>query len=83
VVENLRAVGARAEELADGFVVEGSAGPLAGHVRARGDHRIAMAFGVLGSLPGNRITVDEPGAADVSFPGFWELLRAVREGREA
>jgi 3-phosphoshikimate 1-carboxyvinyltransferase len=82
VVANLRAVGARAEELADGFVVEGSGAALQGRVRTHGDHRIAMAFAVLGALPGNRITVDEPGAADVSFPGFWNLLGAVQAGRE-
>jgi 3-phosphoshikimate 1-carboxyvinyltransferase len=74
LVENLRAVGARVEEREDGLVVEGSTDPLSGHVRTRGDHRIAMAFGVLGAAPGNRITVDDPGAADVSFPGFWPLL---------
>ena len=77
MVENLRAVGADAEELADGMVVRGSDRPLAGRVHTHGDHRIAMAFGVLGALPGNRITVDDPDAADVSFPGFWELLRTA------
>ena len=74
VVENLRALGVRAEELADGMVIEGSDQPLAGRVACRGDHRIAMAFGVLGALPGNTIDIDEPEAADVSFPGFWGLL---------
>jgi 3-phosphoshikimate 1-carboxyvinyltransferase len=82
LVENLRAVGARVEEREDGLIVEGSTGPLRGHVRTRGDHRIAMAFGVLGGAPGNRITVDEPGAADVSFPGFWPLLERFAGGRE-
>jgi 3-phosphoshikimate 1-carboxyvinyltransferase len=80
MVGNLRAVGVRAEELPDGFVVEGSEAPLAGRVATHGDHRVAMAFAVLGALPGNRIDVDDPGAAAVSFPGFWELLRAAREG---
>jgi 5-enolpyruvylshikimate-3-phosphate synthase len=29
----------------------------------------------------NRIEIDDRGAADVSFPGFWRLLdRLVREG---
>ncbi len=74
MVECLRAVGVRAEERADGLEVEGTDAPLRGRIRARGDHRIAMAFGVLGALPGNAIEVDEPGAADVSFPGFWRLL---------
>src|SRR5690606_35356403 len=77
MVRNLRAVGARAEELEDGLEVEGSDRPLEGRVRTEGDHRIAMAFGVLGALPGNDIEIDDPGAADVSFPGFWETLRAA------
>jgi len=80
MVDNLRAVGAEAEELPDGLVVSGSERPLHGKVRTHGDHRIAMAFGILGALPGNRIAVDDPGAADVSFPGFWELLRGVARG---
>jgi 3-phosphoshikimate 1-carboxyvinyltransferase len=83
LVENLRVVGARVEEREDGLTVEGSPDPLRGHVRTRGDHRIAMAFGVLGAAPGNRITVDDPGAADVSFPGFWPLLERFTGGREA
>lgn len=77
VVSNLRAVGVEAEEFADGLVVQGSDKPLSGKVVTHGDHRIAMAFGVLGAVAGNRIAVDDPDAADVSFPGFWELLRRV------
>jgi len=74
MVENLRALGVRAEERPDGLDVEGSKRPLRGRVRTRGDHRIAMAFGVLGAVGGNEIEVDDRGAADVSFPGFWSLL---------
>lgn len=74
MVENLRAVGVRAEEHKDGLDVEGTDRPLRGRVRTRGDHRIAMAFGVLGAIDGNDIEVDDRGAADVSFPGFWALL---------
>jgi 3-phosphoshikimate 1-carboxyvinyltransferase len=78
VVANLRAVGAEAEELPDGFVVRGHPGRrLAGAVTTHGDHRIAMAFGVLGAVPGNAITVDDPACAVVSFPGFWEALARV------
>jgi 3-phosphoshikimate 1-carboxyvinyltransferase len=77
LVENLRLLGAEVEELDDGLVVAGSERSLSGRVRTHGDHRIAMAFGVLGALPGNRIVVDDPAAADVSFPGFWQLLARV------
>jgi 3-phosphoshikimate 1-carboxyvinyltransferase len=77
LVENLTAVGVRAEELDDGFEIEGSDRPLAGRVRAFGDHRIAMAFQVLGALPGNRIELDDPAVAGVSFPGFAAVLSQV------
>ena len=74
---NLRRIGVRAEELPDGLVIEGTRRPLAGRVECFHDHRIAMAFGVLGATPGCDISVDDPGVADVSFPGFWRLLARV------
>jgi len=77
LVHNLRGLGIQVEEAPDGFVVQGSDRPLEGRVRTWGDHRIAMAFGVLGAAPGNRIEVDDPAAADVSFPGFWALLGSL------
>src|SRR5690606_3473422 len=81
LVDNLRAIGAEAEELPDGLVVRGSDRPLRGSVRALHDHRVAMSFGVLGALPGNDIAIDTPSVVDVSFPGFWQALdRAVGSG---
>jgi 3-phosphoshikimate 1-carboxyvinyltransferase len=74
IVSNLQARGASAEELPDGLVVQGSDTALDGRVVTHADHRIAMAFGVLGALPGNRIEVDDRGCVDVSFPGFWDRL---------
>jgi 3-phosphoshikimate 1-carboxyvinyltransferase len=79
-VENLHLLGVEAEELDDGLVVQGGAKPLSGRVNTHGDHRIAMAFAVLGALGRNHIVVDDPGAADVSFPGFWTLLEEVAGG---
>jgi 3-phosphoshikimate 1-carboxyvinyltransferase len=77
VVGNLRAVGADADELPDGFVVRGSTGPLRGRVATHGDHRMAMAFGILGALPGNEIEIDDPACVAVSYPAFWSHLSAV------
>ncbi len=77
VVQNLQAIGARAEETPDGFIVHGSTMPLSGAVRTHGDHRVAMAFGVLASLPGNEIHIDDPSCVAVSYPGFWDDLRRV------
>jgi len=80
VVHNLRAVGAQAEELEDGLAVRGGDHPLRGRVATHGDHRIAMAFGVLAALPGNQIEIDDPECAAVSYPGFWEVLESLVRG---
>ena len=47
-------------------------------VRTAGDHRIAMAFGVLGAVPGNAIVIDDPSCVAVSWPSFWDALDACR-----
>ncbi len=77
VVDNLRELGVEAEELRDGLRVVGSRKPLRGHVRTHGDHRLAMAFGVLATLPGNSITIDDPACVAVSYPDFWNDLARV------
>jgi len=77
LVENLRSVGVQVEELPDGLEITGTDAPLSGKVRSHHDHRIAMAFGVLGAPPGNSIQVEGASVVDVSFPGFWELLTRV------
>jgi 3-phosphoshikimate 1-carboxyvinyltransferase len=77
VVSNLRAIGASAEELPDGLVVTGGTAPLRGRVVTHGDHRIAMAFGVLGALPGNEIEIDDPACVAVSYPAFWDDVARV------
>lgn len=74
---NLRRMGVAVEELPDGLEILGTRKQLSGRVECFHDHRIAMAFGVLGASPGCDLLVDDPGAADVSFPGFWQLLARV------
>ena len=76
-VANLRALGVDAVELPDGMRIVGSSGPLRGSVRTHDDHRIAMSFGVLGALPGNDITIDNPGCVSISYPNFWSDLTRV------
>ena len=77
VVANLRSIGATAEELPDGMRIVGSERPLRGRVVTHGDHRLAMAFGILGTARGNAIDVDDRDCVSVSYPGFWaDLARA-------
>jgi len=78
VAANLRALGTRAEAVGDTLHVEGGDAPPRGRVTTAGDHRLAMAFAVLGTVRGARVTVDDPGCVAVSFPGFPAVLRSIR-----
>jgi 3-phosphoshikimate 1-carboxyvinyltransferase len=78
IAENLRAVGAHAEVMGDDLVVEGGTRTPKGKVRTAADHRLAMAFAVLGTLPKAEVKIDDMACAAVSFPGFPETLRSIR-----
>ncbi|MBA3894770.1 MAG: 3-phosphoshikimate 1-carboxyvinyltransferase [Gemmatimonadales bacterium] len=81
IAGNLRAVGGRAEVRGDDLHVEGVEHPPRGKVRTAGDHRIAMAFAVLGTLAGARVAIDDMVCAAVSFPGFPATLRRIAARR--
>ena len=76
---NLRAVGVEAAAEGEVLSVVGRDAPPAGRVRTEGDHRLAMAFAVLGTVKGAKIRVDNMDCAAVSFPGFPEALRGIRQ----
>ena len=81
-VDALRALGVRARGTSDGFVVTGVPSRLrGGHVDSRGDHRIAMLGAVAGLASGEGVRVDDADCVGVSFPGFFDLVAALR--REA
>lgn len=81
LARNLTAIGAAARIEGDDLVVTGSTRPLSGLVVTEHDHRIAMAFQMLGLSRGCAIQVDAPAAAAVSFPGFAEQV-AILRGRQ-
>ena len=77
VVSELRRCGVAAQESDDGFTVSGGSAPAGARVRTYDDHRIAMAFSVLGLVvPGIRI--ENPGCVVKTFPGFYETLETLR-----
>ena len=81
-VDALRALGVRARATADGLVVNGIPARLrGGHVDSRGDHRIAMLGVVAGLASGEGVRVEGADCVAVSFPGFHDLVAALR--REA
>ena len=81
LAEDLRAVGVAAEARGEDLHVTGTDRPPRGTIRTAGDHRLAMAFGVLGTVQGAAIRIDDKRCAGVSFPGFWETLRRIGQGR--
>lgn len=77
LAEELRKLGAKIEDLPDGFAIEGPV-PLRGAVvDSHGDHRLAMALAVAGLVAYGETTVLDAGTASDSFPGFWETLAGL------
>jgi len=68
----LRSAGITVASDADRVVIEGGR-PKAAVVDPRGDHRIAMAFGLLG-LVCERIVVEDAECVEKSYPSFWSDL---------
>jgi len=78
LAENLRAVGAQAEVQGDDLIIEGGQQPPRGRITTAADHRLAMAFAVLRTLPQSEIRIDDMACSAVSFPRFRETLRSIR-----
>ena len=77
IARNLRALGVSAESERDVLTVEGTGRPPRGRVVTAGDHRLAMAFAVLGTVPGARVRLDDRTCVAVSYPDFFRDLRRV------
>jgi 3-phosphoshikimate 1-carboxyvinyltransferase len=75
----LRAMGARVEELPDGLRISGTGGKLPGgaQIDSALDHRIALAFSVAALAAERPSSISGAEWADVSFPGFFRLLRRL------
>lgn len=78
LARNLRNLGVEAEASLDTLVVVGTHRPPRGRVETAGDHRIAMAFAVLGGVAGARVILSERESVAISYPGFFSDLRRVR-----
>jgi 3-phosphoshikimate 1-carboxyvinyltransferase len=79
LARTLGKLGVVVEESSDGLAIRGRAGRLRGDVETRGDHRIAMAFGVLEAAGDADLRIDDRACADVSYPDFWDALEPFRD----
>jgi len=76
VATELRKCGVEVEELEDGLVITGAQELRGAEIETYEDHRIAMAFAILGlSVPG--IVIRNPACVAKSFPNFWQVLEEL------
>ncbi len=77
MAEELRKLGARVDELADGLVVHPS--ELAGGtVESHGDHRIAMAASILALSANSPVKINNTACIATSYPKFLSHLQSLR-----
>jgi 3-phosphoshikimate 1-carboxyvinyltransferase len=80
VAANLRAVGVRAAARGNDLHVEGTERPPRGKVETAADHRLAMAFAVLGTVPGADVRLSERRSVAISYPNFFKDLKRIGAG---
>ena len=79
IAGGLAAAGVKVTVDGDDLMVDGDGGPPAGGaaVAVRLDHRIAMAFLVMGMASRQPMSIDDASAIDTSFPGFVPLMNGL------
>jgi 3-phosphoshikimate 1-carboxyvinyltransferase len=75
VREGLERMGIKVREERHKLAVTGSM-PKGAVIDSKGDHRIAMAFSILGSVAGETI-IDDAECVSKTFPEFWDILASI------
>lgn len=84
ILTNLRNFGVQVDETGEGFSIIGNPTfiPKAAVIEHGGDHRIAMAFSLMGIRTNSPVTIHDPSVVNVSFPGYFtELEKLIGPGR--
>ena len=72
----LRALGVTVDEQPDGVVIQGG-GLSGGSIDSHGDHRVAMAFSIGGTVAAGPIRIHDTRNVATSFPGFAEAAVTI------
>ncbi len=75
VKEGLELMGIKVDEERDRLTITGSS-PKGAMIYPRDDHRIAMAFSVLGSVAGNTVITNAE-CVSKTYPEFWNVLKSI------
>ena len=76
MADGLRALSVSIEETSDGAVIHGGK-IYGGTVKSYGDHRVAMAFAVAGTVAEWAVSIAATDAVNTSYPGFAATLKAL------
>ena len=77
IAQNLQRMRITHTTLEDGLEIPGKQRFRAAGIHSCGDHRIAMAFSIAALASDGECTIEDAGAAAVSFPGFYDTLRQL------
>ncbi|MDK2810350.1 MAG: 3-phosphoshikimate 1-carboxyvinyltransferase, partial [Petroclostridium sp.] len=78
VVTELSKAGVDIQETADGMIINGG-NPITGaQFESYNDHRIAMSMAVAALIAESESTVNGAEAVNISFPGYFEILKSLR-----
>jgi 3-phosphoshikimate 1-carboxyvinyltransferase len=75
VRDGLERMGIKVVEETNRLTITGSQ-PEGAVIDTRGDHRIAMAFGILSSVTGETL-IEQAECVTKTFPDFWSILRNI------
>jgi 3-phosphoshikimate 1-carboxyvinyltransferase len=79
MAQGLQACGVDVEEGDDFLIIHGDGSAPQGGVTIETalDHRIAMAFLVLGTVTTKPVTIDDAEPIETSFPGFVQIMNSL------
>lgn len=75
ICENMTRLGVPAEAREDGVTIF-PAPPRKAVIQTYGDHRVAMAFALVGAMTGN-VTIRDPDCCKKTFPAFFDVLLSL------
>jgi 3-phosphoshikimate 1-carboxyvinyltransferase len=78
IAAGLTALGARVAIEGDDLRIDGGQRLRGAVTDSLDDHRLAMTFGVAGLVASDPVTIERPGSAAISYPGFFSDLEGVR-----
>ena len=81
MAENLKRLGAEVRELPDGMEIRGPCHLKGTRLQGFRDHRVVMACAVAGLYASGQTVIEGAEWADISFPGFFRALEAIRRDR--